>query len=273
MIGVFDSGIGGLSVFGEILRLLPGETHYYLADQAHVPYGLRTLEQIREFSGQITRFLINRGVKIIVIACNTMSAAALYYLREKFPDIFFVGMEPAIKPSIEKTRSGIIGVIATQATFQGKPYEKLLKKYAGDAEVVHQSCPGLVEKVEAGSIDTAETRFLLKQYLSPMIEKKIDQLVLGCTHYHYLKSIIQEIMGESVSIIDPALPVAKQTVSVLRLYRNEKVLSEQTEQKRHQFFTSGNINNFTRQIVRFLPAVDNNFEVIEINWNEKVIVE
>jgi len=273
LIGVFDSGIGGLSVFGEILRLLPREIHYYLADQAHVPYGPRTLEQIREYSRQITQFLINRGVKIIVIACNTISAAALYYLREQFPDVYFVGMEPAIKPSIEKTRTGIIGVIATQATFQGKPYENLIKKYAGVAEVVHQSCPGLVEKVEAGTIDTAETRFLLKQYLSPMIEKKVDQLVLGCTHYHYLKSIIQEIMGENVSIIDPALPVAKQTVSILNHYRNEQRFREQTEQKKHQFFTSGNINDFTSQIIRFLPFIGTNFEVREIRCNSGEIVE
>ncbi|MFO7889584.1 MAG: glutamate racemase [bacterium] len=276
MIGVFDSGIGGLSVYKELMILLPHETCYYLADQIHVPYGPRSQEQIREFSEKITRFLINQGVNIVVIACNTISAAALYYLRRQFPDIIFVGMEPAVKPSIEKTRSGIIGVIATQATFQGRPYEKLIEKYARNVKVVHQSCPGLVEQVEEGNIDTPEIRFLLKQYLTPMIEKRVDQLVLGCTHYHFLKSVIQEIIGENVSIIDPTHPVAKQAVSVLNRYRNEKRLTEQKEQtgqKKHQFFTSSNINVFTTQISRFLPTIGKNFEVREVNWNNRGIVE
>ena len=274
MIGIFDSGVGGLSVYGETVQLLPHETLLYVADQAHVPYGSRSLEQIREFSGQITRFLINQGVKIIVIACNTISAAALYYLRNQYPEILFIGMEPAIKPSIEKTRSGIIGVIATKATFQGQPYENLVKKYASKVKVVHQSCPGLVEQVEAGNVDSSEIRFLLKQYLSPMLEKKVDQLILGCTHYHFLKPVIQEIAGDSITIIDPVLPVAKQTVSVLNRYRNEGGLSIQTEKKKYQFFTSGNVAEFSKQIIRFLSNLkEKDFTVRTISWKNGEIVE
>lgn len=274
LIGIIDSGVGGLSVYGEALRLLPQEALIYVADQVHVPYGPRSLEQIRKLSGQITRFLINRKLKIIVIACNTMSAAALYYLRKQFPDISFVGMEPAIKPSIEKTQSGIIGVIATQATFQGRPYEKLIEKYAKEVKVVHQSCPGLVEKVEAGNIDAQETRFLLKQYLTPMIEQKMDQLVLGCTHYHFLKPVIREIVGTDITIIDPALPVAKQTVSVLYQYRSKNELTEHTDKKKHHFFTSGNRDDFKDQIFRFLPHLnEGDFEVSAVNWEDGKIVE
>jgi len=274
LIGIFDSGVGGLSVCAEILRLLPHEVQYYLADQVHVPYGPRSLKQIRTFAREITHFFVNQGKKIIVIACNTISAAALYNLRKQFPEILFVGMEPAIKPSIEQTSSGIIGVLATQATFQGKPYENLIEKYAKQVKVVHQSCPGLVEQVEAGNVDTTEIRFLLKQYLIPMIEKKVDQLVLGCTHYHFLKPVIQEIVGEDISIIDPVLPVAKQTVSVLNSYRDERGFPEQAEGNKHFFYTSGNIQDFTSQITRFLPNIqDKNFEVRAFSWDGGSIVK
>ncbi len=272
--GVVDSGVGGLSIYEEIVRLLPQGNLLYLADQTHVPYGPRSLEQIREFSVKITRFLVKQGIKIIVIACNTMSAASLYYLRKQFPDIFFVGMEPALKPSIEKTRSGSIGVIATQATFQGKPYENLIKKYAHNVEVIHQPCPGLVEQVEAGKVNTPEIRFLLQQYLQPMIEKKIDQLVLGCTHYLFLKPVIKEIVGDKISLIDPALPVARQAVSVLNQYRNEKGLTGSAEGDKHLFFTSGNRETFTGQIIRYLPLMkDKHFQVRGFEWEGGSIID
>jgi len=195
LIGIFDSGVGGLSVWREIARQLPLEDTLYLADQAHVPYGSRSLNEVREHSEGITRFLLGWGAKIIVVACNTASAAALHHLRRTFPDVPFVGMEPAVKPAVERTRTGVVGVIATQATFQGELFASLLERYAGDVGVLIQACQGLVEAVEAGALDTPETEALLRHYLTPLIEAGADQLVLGCTHYPFLRPLIERVVG------------------------------------------------------------------------------
>lgn len=202
-IGVFDSGVGGLWILRNLRQTMPLHNYIYLADQAHVPYGQRTIEEIRDFSENITEFLINEGCQIIVIACNTASAAALFYLREKYPDIIFVGMEPAIKPATEITKTKKVGVLATPATFQGALYNSVVERFAHDVEIYKDTCPGLVEQIEKREFNSKETKNILEKALSPMLEKNIDTIVLGCTHYPFVLSLIKEIVGEEIKIIDP----------------------------------------------------------------------
>ncbi len=265
-IGIFDSGVGGLTVWREISRLAPYEDTIYLADQAHVPYGSRSLVEVRGFSESIARFLLDQGVKIIVVACNTASAAALCALRHTFPLVPFVGMEPAIKPAIERTNNGIVAVIATEATFQGELFVSLLERYAHDVEVLTQVCPGLVGAVEAGALDTAETETLLWRCLTPLLEAGIDQLVLGCTHYPFLRPTIEGIVGPGVSVVDPAPAVARQTGSVLA---RREVEASRGRLGQHLFFTSGDGVSFSRTIDRLLPPSGGLREIREVRWRGK----
>ena len=155
-IGIFDSGVGGLSILREIRLVLPHEDLLYFADQAHVPYGARSLEEVRDFSEGITSFLLEQGAKLIVVACNTASAASLYYLRNRFPDTLFVGMEPAVKPAAESTLNGVVGVLATPATFQGELFASVVERFAEGVTILSQTIPGLVERIESGQIDYDE---------------------------------------------------------------------------------------------------------------------
>jgi len=214
-IGVFDSGVGGLSVLRQIHILLPAVPVIYLADQAHVPYGPRPLEQVRQFSSGITRYLLSQGARLIVVACNAASAAALQYLRESFPDIPFVGMEPAVKPAAETTHSGVVGVLATPATFQGALYASVVERFARGVTVMQDTCPGLVAQIEAGSLESPVTDAILRKALEPMLEKGIDTVVLGCTHYPFVIPQIQRIVGPGVRVIDPAPAIARQTGKLL----------------------------------------------------------
>ena len=214
-IGVFDSGVGGLSVLRAIQQQLPGESLIYLADQAHVPYGPRPLEQVRQFSEAITRFLLAQKAKLVVVACNTASAAALFHLRQTFPDTPFVGMEPAVKPAAETTRSRVVGVLATPATFQGALYASVVERFAHDVTLLQHTCPGLVAQIEAGHLDAPETRRILEDALLPMLARGIDTVVLGCTHYPFVIPLIQDVVGPEVRVIDPAPAVARQAGRVL----------------------------------------------------------
>jgi len=214
-IGVFDSGVGGISVLRAIRKELPGEATIYFADQVHVPYGERSLEEVRKLSEAITLFLISEGVKLIVVACNTASAAALHYLRDKFPEMPFVGMEPALKPAAENSKSGVLGVLATPATFQGTLYGTLIERFANDLTVLRHTCPGLVNQIEAGDLDSPETRAILEGALQPMIKQGIDTVVLGCTHYPFVIPVIEEITGPFIQVIDPSPAVARQTHRIL----------------------------------------------------------
>lgn len=214
-IGVFDSGVGGISVLRAIRKELPGEATIYFADQAHVPYGERPLEEVRKLSEAISLFLISEGVKLIVVACNTASAAALHYLRDKFPEMPFVGMEPAVKPAAENSKSGVVGVLATPATFQGTLYGTLIERFANDLTVLRHTCPGLVNQIEAGDLDSPETRAILEAALQPMINQGIDTVVLGCTHYPFVIPVIEEITGPHIQVIDPSPAVARQTHRIL----------------------------------------------------------
>jgi glutamate racemase len=214
-IGIFDSGVGGLSVFKAIRAQLPCYPVVYLADQGHVPYGARTKDEVRAFSREIARFLLSQGAKVIVVACNAASAAALYHLRERFPGVPFVGMEPAVKPAASTTHSGIIGVLATPVTFQGELYASVVERFAKGVTILQDTCPGLVRQIEAGEIHAPETRAILERALAPMIEKGVDTIVMGCTHYPFVIPIIQQIVGPNVQVIDPAPAVARQTGRVL----------------------------------------------------------
>jgi glutamate racemase len=234
-IGVFDSGVGGLSILKAIRQALPGEPLWYLADQAHVPYGLRSLEEVRRFSIEIARFLIEAGARMIVVACNTASAAALHELRRVFPGTPFVGMEPAVKPAAERTRSGVVGVLATPATFQGALYASVVERFARGVTVLQDTCPGLVGEIEAGRREGAQARRILAQALAPMLAAGVDTLVLGCTHYPFVMPVIAGIAGPQVRIIDPAPAVARQAA---RLLEREGLLSPPGTPAEVRFFTT-----------------------------------
>jgi len=214
-VGVFDSGVGGLSVLREIRRELPGARALYVADQVHVPYGPRPLDEVRAFSDGIVRYLLARGARLVVVACNAASAGALYHLRDVFRDVPFVGMEPAVKPAAESTRSGKVGVLATPATFQGALFASVVERFASGVELFTHTCPGLVAQIEAGNLEGTETRAILEGALGPMLAEGIDTVVLGCTHYPFVIPLIQRIAGPGVRVIDPAPAVARQVARVL----------------------------------------------------------
>lgn len=215
-IGVFDSGVGGLSVVRHLQQRLPQENLLYFADQAHIPYGGRTVDEITAFSTAITRFLIDRQAKAIVVACNTATAAAIDALRVGFPDMPFVGMEPALKPAAAQTQTGKIGVLATPGTFASRRYAMLVDRFAKQVEVFEDPCVGLVSRIEAGRLADGETARILDQAVTPMLSAGVDTLVLGCTHYPFVLPLLRSLAGTEVAIIDPAPAVARQTESVLQ---------------------------------------------------------
>ncbi len=206
-VGVFDSGIGGLSVLQEIHALLPHENLIYVGDSAHAPYGDRSADYVRRRSQQIADFLLDQGVKTIVIACNTATAEAASLLRETL-DIPVIGMEPAIKPAAQLSKSGVIGVLATQRTINSKRLLGLTERYASNKKVLAQACPGLVEQVENGDLGSEITLNLLRKYIDPLLEKGADALILGCTHYPFLLPAIRKITGDKIEILETGRPVA-----------------------------------------------------------------
>jgi glutamate racemase len=235
-IGIFDSGVGGLSVLRSVRELLPNEDLIYLADQAHVPYGSRSLAEVRSFSEGITRYLLEQNAKLIVVACNTASAAALHHLRDVFPQVPFVGMEPAVKPAAESTRSGVVGVLATPATFQGELYASVIERFATGVKVLQDTCPGLVMEIDRGRLDTTEVYSILEQALKPMLGEGIDTVVLGCTHFPFVIPAIENIVGSGVRVIDPSPAIACQ---VQRLLETNDLLSAAPDQGQVQYFTTG----------------------------------
>jgi glutamate racemase len=215
-IGIFDSGVGGLSVLAQIHRLIPNEVLIFFADQAHVPYGSRSLTEVRAFSQGITEFLIRLRAKIIVVACNTASAASLHNLRAHFPETPFVGMEPAVKPAALATQSRVVGVLATPATFQGALYASVVERFANDVTVITETIPGLVEQIESGDLDGQRTKDILKRAVRPMLKEGVDTLVLACTHYPFIIPTLSELVGPSVQVIDPSPAIARQTKRILQ---------------------------------------------------------
>ncbi|HAL62271.1 MAG TPA: glutamate racemase [Chloroflexi bacterium] len=260
-IGVFDSGVGGLSVMREIVKKLPHEDIIYFADTAHCPYGPRSLEEIRGLTQAILSFLLAQGCKIIVVACNTASAAALYHLRERF-EVPIVGMEPAVKPAAQETETKVVGVIATQATFHGELFASLVQRFASHVTVLEGVCPGLVEQVEAGKLDDPQTEAILRHCLEPMLEKGIDALTLGCTHYPFLIPTIKKIVGPQVKIIDPSPAVARQTKRVLE---REGLLNHTHRRGRYTFYTTGHPETFAALQKRLIDLPG---ETKGVHWSQ-----
>jgi glutamate racemase len=249
LVGIFDSGVGGLSVLREIRALLPDLPLIFLADQAHVPYGKHSLEEVRQFSEAVTRYLLGRGAQMIVVACNSASAAALHHLRQTFPQVPFVGMEPAIKPAAALTHSGVVGVMATRVTFDGPLYASVVERFAHGVTLLQSTCPGLVEQIEAGELTSPTTRAILEGALLPMFARGADAIVLGCTHYPFVTPLIQEIAGPDVAIIDPAPAVARQ---VSRLIGQNGLVSPSGDTHETVYLTTGDAEKFAALLPKLL---------------------
>ncbi|MEI7869459.1 MAG: glutamate racemase [Candidatus Methylumidiphilus sp.] len=234
-IGVFDSGVGGLSVLRDIRKELCNEDLLYVADSNHAPYGDKEAEYIETRSVAIAQFLVDQPVKAIVVACNTATSAAVAQLRARF-NVPIVAMEPAVKPAVEKTKSGVIGVLATCRTVSSDNFLNLLTRFGDNADIVVQPCPGLAEQVEAGDLSGDKTRFLLEKFVFPLLEKGADTLVLGCTHYPFLAPLIQSMAGIEVTLIDPGEAIARE------LRRRLEAVGQLSHRERlgtEQFWTSG----------------------------------
>jgi len=208
-IGVFDSGVGGLSVLHEIRRELPGEDLLYVADSGHAPYGDKSTQLIEARVIAIVEFLLSQRAKAIVVACNTATGVAIQMLRARFT-VPIIAMEPAVKPAAAHTQSGVIGVLATSRTIASNNFAKLHERFGADVKILMQACPGLVEQVEAGNLSGDKTRALIEQYVLPLLEQRADTIVLGCTHYPFLAPLISEIAGPTVAIIDPSPAIARE---------------------------------------------------------------
>lgn len=214
MIGVFDSGIGGLSVLKELLKILPDESYAYYADSAHCPYGEKSREYIIDRARFITAFLLEKGADIIVVACNTATAAAIKTLRAEWPGVHFVGIEPAVKPAALTSHTGVIGVLAPAGTLKGSNYLDLREKYSDAVKVVEHVGSGFVDLVERGVLEGAEAEAVVEKSVRPLLDAGADNIVLGCTHYPFLENAIRAVAGPSVHIINPAPAVAAQAARV-----------------------------------------------------------
>lgn len=243
-IGVFDSGVGGLSVLRHIREQLPAEDLLYVADSANAPYGAKSAEWIQARSLELAEFLLGQGAKALVIACNTATAAAAALLRERYV-IPIVGMEPAVKPAVAATRSGVVGVLATSGTLKSARFAALLDNHCQGVRVVTQAAHGLVECVERGDTDTPQTRELLWKYLAPLLDAGADTIVLGCTHYPFLLEPIRALVGDQVAIIDTGAAVARQ---LRRRLEAEGLLGR--GQGHARFWSSGDVDSGRRVIAR-----------------------
>jgi glutamate racemase len=246
-VGVFDSGVGGLSVLQEIRRLLPHGPLLYVADNGHVPYGEKSQAFIRERCLFISDFLLARGAKALVLACNTATAAAVGELRERYPQLPIVGMEPAVKPAAAATRTGVVGVLATTGTLKSAKFAALLDRFASDIRVITQPCPGLVELIEAGNLLDPALYRLLSSYVEPLLAQGCDTLILGCTHYPFLKPLLGEILSPSIALIDTGAAVARQLQRLL----GERHWQVQGTPPSEQFWCSGDC----RAMQRVMPAL------------------
>ena len=208
-VGIFDSGVGGVSVLLEIQRQLPAEDLIYVADSAHAPYGDKPVEDIQDRAFLIVEFLLAQQVKAIVVACNTATGVAVEALRARWP-LPFVAIEPAVKPAAAATRTGIVGVLATRQTIASPRFARLADTWANGARILAQPCPGLVEQIERGELATARTRELVESYVRPLVDEGADTLVLGCTHYPFVEPLIADVAGPGVRIINPAAAVARE---------------------------------------------------------------
>ena len=255
-IGVFDSGVGGLSVLRQIRAAMPSEDLLYVADSGHAPYGPRPAHYIEERSRLIAAFLVERGVKALVVACNTATAAAIHSLRQQY-SLPVVGIEPAVKPAVAATRSGVIGVLATHGTLKSPRFAGLVERFGSGARVMVQSCPGLVERVEAGDLAGPETRALLEFFVRPLLAEGADTLVLGCTHYPFLMELVRELAGPKVAVVEPGEAVSRQLV---RRLEENGLLRQGEAEGRERFWTSGD----PVQLAAILPRLWHQAAPVEV---------
>ena len=251
-VGIFDSGVGGLSVLHEMRRELPNEHFLYVADSGCAPYGDRSADFVSMRAVAITGFLIEQGAKAVVVACNTATAAAAAALRARF-DIPIVAIEPAVKPAASRTRSHVVGVLVTTGMSSSPKLERLVANYGADVECIVQPCPGLADRVERGDLDSEETRMLVARYVRPLVDKGADILVLGCTHYPFLRSVIRDVTGPDVEIIDPAQPVARE---LRRRLDVAGLLASRDQVGTERFWTTA--------------AVDDSAGIVRQLWGERV---
>ena len=254
-IGIFDSGIGGTSIWKEIKALLPNENTIYLSDSKNAPYGEKSAQEIIDLSIKNTEFLLQQSCKLIVVACNTATTNAIKTLREKYT-VPFIGIEPAIKPAALKTKTNIIGILATKGTLISELFEKTSNTIRNQIAIKEKIGTGLVELIESGEINSAEIKELLNSYLKPMLKENVDCLVLGCTHYPYLIPQIREIVGDKMQIIDSGEAVARQTKAVLTKY---KLLNIDLVNGTHQFY----INKIKDVLETLLPKENINLKIDE----------
>lgn len=258
-VAVFDSGVGGLSVLAEIQRLLPNESLLYFGDCGHIPYGEKTPEFIRQRCALMARYFCEQGAKALVLACNTATVAGVADLRRDYPDWPIVGMEPAVKPAAAATRSGVVGVLATTGTLQSAKFAALLDRFAADVKVVTQPCPGLVEMIENGDLDSSALRQLLQGYVEPLLAAGCDTIILGCTHYPFLKPVLLQMLPAHISLIDTGGAVARQLQRLL----DEGELRARGPARETRFWTSGDVPHFV-QVLPLLwkgPASVQRFEL------------
>jgi len=256
-IGIFDSGVGGLTVWKELVKSLPNESVIYFADNANCPYGPKSKEQIIKLASTVVDFLISKNCKIVIVACNTATAAAIDYLRANY-NLQFIGMEPAVKPAALNSKTKSIAVLATEGTFNGKLYLETSRKYAKDVELNIKVGDKLVHIVENGLINNPETQIHLKQLVIPLIEKNIDHLVLGCTHYPFLTEKLKSVLPENVVIVDPAPAVVKQTIRILNQF---KLVNDKNTQSIYKFYSTGD----SRILEKLLKEITNsNYEIKEL---------
>jgi len=234
-IGVFDSGVGGLSVLAHIHQHLSAEPLIYVADSAYMPYGCKSAAEVSDRCLKISDFLVSEGAQAIVVACNTATAVAVSLLRERY-DVPVIGMEPPLKPAVISSRSGVVGVLATSGTVSSERFNSLKERFAADARLLVQPCPGLVERIEAGDLSGDETRAMLTAYLQPLLEQGVDTLVLGCTHYPFVMPLIAEIAGDHISILDTGDAIARELKRRL-LLRGDS--AQQGQDGSVRFFSTG----------------------------------
>ena len=249
-IGIFDSGVGGTSIWKEIVTLLPNESTIYLADSKHAPYGNKTPEEILRLCIKNTEFLIAQGAKIIVVACNTATTNAISYLRNKYP-IPFIGIEPAIKPAASLSMNKSVGILATKGTLNSALFSATSKRYSADINLLEVVGEGLVPLIEAGALESLRLKNLLKEYLQPMITANIDYLVLGCSHYPYLIPLLKELLPPTVIIIDSGEAAARQTLAVLS---QNNLLNEKNQMATHHIYSNLQTETLQKLLTNFHPS-------------------
>lgn len=258
-IGMMDSGVGGISVLHHIRQRLPHENIYYVADSLYAPYGNKSPAEITDRCFAISDFLIARGVKALVVACNTATAAAIQAMREKY-DLPIIGMEPAVKPAVKASRNGVIGVLATVGTIKSAQYAALLANYGEGVNVLAQGCIGLVECVERGELTEETTRQLLKDYLKPLLANDADTIVLGCTHYPFLRPLIEQIVGPQIAVIDTGEAVSLQLQKKL----NEQNLLLSSNRNAEVVFWTNNQSAIAPAVIQTLYGSVANIEQLAV---------